>query len=95
MRRAPRLRLGRRRTRGESTLSDALQPVAGCPASWMPRKLDAPQAGCPASGHCPGDKAHFPPTSARACLPGPAETALSDAIYLNDKYSLDGRDPNG
>ena len=23
------------------------------------------------------------------------ETALADAIYLNDKYSLDGRDPNG
>lgn len=23
------------------------------------------------------------------------ETALRDAIYLNDKYSLDGRDPNG
>lgn len=23
------------------------------------------------------------------------ETALRDAIYLNDKYSMDGRDPNG
>ena len=23
------------------------------------------------------------------------EVALADAIYLNDKYSLDGRDPNG
>jgi len=23
------------------------------------------------------------------------EVALEDAIYLNDKYSLDGRDPNG
>lgn len=23
------------------------------------------------------------------------ETALKDAIYLNDRYSLDGRDPNG
>ena len=23
------------------------------------------------------------------------ERALADAIYLNDKYSLDGRDPNG
>ncbi len=23
------------------------------------------------------------------------DTALSDAIYLNDKYELDGRDPNG
>ena len=23
------------------------------------------------------------------------EVALADAIYLNDRYSLDGRDPNG
>ena len=23
------------------------------------------------------------------------ETALTDAIYLNDKYELDGRDPSG
>ena len=23
------------------------------------------------------------------------EKALEDAIYLNDKYELDGRDPNG
>ena len=23
------------------------------------------------------------------------ERALTDAIYLNDKYNLDGRDPNG
>ncbi len=23
------------------------------------------------------------------------EEALADAIYLNDKYELDGRDPNG
>lgn len=23
------------------------------------------------------------------------ETALETAIYLNDRYSLDGRDPNG
>lgn len=23
------------------------------------------------------------------------ETALADSIYLNDKYSLDGRDPSG
>ena len=23
------------------------------------------------------------------------ERALADTIYLNDKYSLDGRDPNG
>eukprot|EP01048_Picozoa_sp_COSAG05_P043363 COSAG05_NODE_23950_length_254_cov_1.658065_1_plen_84_part_11 len=25
----------------------------------------------------------------------PPERALQTAIYLNDKYSLDGRDPNG